>query len=233
MSDGYHLADEAARALFDNPLPESSAPLFTATVTAVSYPTVKIRPTRATTAGDQLVGICLGVFPVVNARVVCCWIGGEPVVLGTIAQPAASTTPREFEFPMILYPDTVNWDFFGANSATTASNSDTVNYATNISGDITLPAYGTWRVWVATWQMLSHTAEAGNVRWATDINGTAFNSRNANLNITTTRTGCFSWASVGGLAGGAVVTYAGRYRPNSVASATAGGGDGFAMAWRE
>jgi hypothetical protein len=85
MSDGYHLADEAARALFDNPLPESSAPLFTATVTAVSWPTAKIRPTRATTAGDQLIGICRGVVPNVNDRVICAWIGGEPVILAVIA----------------------------------------------------------------------------------------------------------------------------------------------------
>lgn len=231
MSEGVHLANETIRRLTEPaaaPIPE----LFTATVVTVSWPSCTIKPTNAATAGDQLIGTCLGVFPRVGARVVCCWIHGEPVILGTIAVPAASSAVRHFDFPISIYPDHVTFDFFGANSATTASSSDTVNYATNFSSGMTLPAYGTWAVWVATWQLLSHTSEAGNVRWATRINASVGGSRNSNLNITTTRTAVMSWSFFTGLAGGAAITYDAIYRPNASGSATAGGGDGFAMAWR-
>jgi hypothetical protein len=233
MSDGYRLANEAALALFDDPLPESSAQLFTAVVTAVSWPTVKIRPTRASTAGDQLVGICLGVFPVVNARVVCAWIGGEPVVLGTIAPVVAGMETREFDFPIQLFPDHFFVEGFGANTADTSSTTDTLNYVTNFDDGTTLPDNGTWRVWVFTWQLLSHSAEAGNVRWSTKINASSGGARNGPLNITTTRTDVMSWHTLGGLAGGAAVTYEAQYRPNTTGTATAGGGDGIAIAMRE
>lgn len=229
MSIGYHLADEYRRAVEDTPLPQPE--LFTAVITAVSWPTCRIRPTNAATAGTQLIATCLGVYPKVNARVVCAWIGGEPVIIGTIA--AAASAVRDFDFPIRLYGAQFVWDNFGANSATTSSTSDTANYATNFSGSLVLPADGTWRIWVFTWQMLSHSSEAGNVRWLTRINSSQGSSRNANLNISTTRTGCFSQHSQGGLAGGGTVTYDAMYRPNASGSATAGGGDGFAMAWRE
>ncbi len=229
MSDGYHLAREVRRMANDAPLPQS--PLFMATITAVSFPTCKIRPTNASTAGDQLIATCLGVFPTIGARVVCCWIGGEPVVLGTIA--AASIATRDFLFPISLYPDHVDFDFFGANSATTPSSTDTANMVTNFSGSKVLPAGGTFRVWVATWQLLSHSSEGGNVRWRTRINASNGSDRNANLNISTTRTAVMSWHSLGGLAGGSTVTYDAMYRPNASGTGTAGGGDGIAMVWRE
>jgi hypothetical protein len=172
MSDGYRLANLAAASLFDEPMPDSGAELFTAFVTAVSWPTCKIRPTRATTAGDQLVGLCLGTFPVVGARVVCAWIGGEPVVLGTIAPPEASTATREFDFPFTILGDAIGIEPHGGNSATTGSSTDTVNYVTNFADSFVLPAYGTFSVWSFTWQMVSHSAEAGNVRVATQIEAT-------------------------------------------------------------
>lgn len=232
MSDGYHFANEFLRMHPpEDPLPQPQ--LFTATITAVSYPTAKIRPTNAATAGDQLIGLCLGVMPKVNARVVCAWIGGEPIILGTIAPPAASTATREFDFPITVNNNAWGLEPFGQNSADTASSSDTSNYVGNFSGGLTLPAHGTFRVWVFTWQLVSHTSEAGNVRVVTRINASTGAFRNANVNITTTRTPVPSRHTLGGLAGGSAVTFDGLYRPNASGSATAGGGDGFAIYARE
>lgn len=231
MSDGYRLANQFLQGNVDNPI--ASRELFTATIVSVAYPVATIRPTNAVTAGTQLVGLCLGVMPKVNARVVCAWIGGEPIVLGTIAPPAASTVTREFDFPVSLNDDAIGFDPFGANSAVTASTSDTSNYSTNFSGSLTIPANGTFRVWVFTWQLVSHTSEGGNVRVVTQINASTGAFRNANVNITTTRTPILSRHTLGSLAGGATVTYDALYRPNASGSATAGGGDGFALYVRE
>lgn len=102
MSDGYRLANEAAVALFDDPLPESGSVLFTATVTTVAFPFAKIRPTRATTAGEQLIGMINGRVPAVSDRVLCCWVGGEPVILGPIAKLGDPVLGVDFKGPRIV-----------------------------------------------------------------------------------------------------------------------------------
>lgn len=118
-SIGDHWANETIRALVDDT--ESSAELFTAKIASVSYPTCTITKTGSTTPSTQAVAMCSGVMPVVGDRVLCCWVGGEPVVIATIASGLPPTvTPPTFN-PDILAPPGLALGT--ANSAFTSNSS--------------------------------------------------------------------------------------------------------------
>ena len=116
-----------------------------------------------------------------------------------------------------------------ADSAVTASTSDTANYSVNVTMSFTLPA-GTWAVYAWAAGLFSHSSANGIVRVHLQVGndaGTALTSPcQANPGRTTIAVANHATGQTG------TITIALEYRPNASGTAYAGGGYVMAQAFR-
>ena len=116
-----------------------------------------------------------------------------------------------------------------ADSAVTASTSDTANYSVNVTMSFTLPA-GTWAVYAWAAGLFSHSSDNGIVRVHLQVGndaGTALTSPcRANPGRTTIAVANHATGQTG------TITIALEYRPNASGTAYAGGGYVMAQAFR-
>jgi hypothetical protein len=233
QAKGVGLARDAVRkqrepAREGSPFGQSSLFLATIVSTNTADWEASIRPTGATTGGIEMHAMVEGPLPPVGSQALCCWVGGEAVVIGAIGgngsfemvnlELAGFEVTGSAEIETLHVDGTATIDnlvLLNANSpivVTSAQSSaddgtctSTTVYDVAMSVNLVLPV-GTWSIDAVGGVAMLHSAGNAN-RWAIEIDGVEGTARTASCPT--------------GVAGNRTVVVRVLYRPSDAGTATA------------
>lgn len=157
-------------------------------------------------------------------------LGGKRFIIG----PVQNSTQTEITYDLPIVGEqgfnSPMFSRFSQNSADVSSSTDTSNPVTNFDWTWNLGS-GAWTVWAMTFQHCSHSTAGNLVRCQTVVDGSASaTALTVGMPVSAQRGLISSESQKTGCTG--TITIAAQYRPNTSGTASAGGGTGFALAFR-